>query len=328
MAGLSLCWSSATGAGAWTTGVADVLWCLTAAVWLLVLSAYTRSVVVGRRWRTELLDPVFAPFVVVGAIVPMLLGTALGAHAHVAGVVIFSVGFTVTAGLGGWLTGQWVVNDMTLQQWHPGYFLPTVAGGLVASTCSSTLELPTLARLCFGYGLVCWFLLGSILFLRLFTQPALPLPLTPTLAIEVAPPVVAGTAWFGINHGRVDTVALGLAGYAMLMVMMQLRLVPLYRRVRFGLGSWAFCFSYCAVFADALRWVNVTHPRHEGWWSSGFLAVVSVAVIILAARTATALRHSSFLSLPSTPSPTTTPRRQSHEHRAGSRTDPTSPRTR
>ncbi|MER7245753.1 hypothetical protein [Kribbella sp. NPDC000426] len=262
VAGLSLCWSSAGAVGGWALRVSDALWCLTAVVWLLVFSLYARAVTRGKRWRTELLDPVFAPFVPLGAIVPMLLGTALAAHAHVMGLALFGAGCLCTVLLGGWLTGQWVITDANLQQWHPGYFLPTVAGGLVASSCSSSLGLRTLAWAAFGYGLICWLLLGSILLLRLFTQPSLPVPLAPTLAIEVAPPAVAGIAWFGLNGGRTDPVALGLAGYA------------------------------------ALNWLAVAEPPYQRLWSLLLLAVVSTAICLLGVRTIRALRAGTFLPRP------------------------------
>jgi tellurite resistance protein TehA-like permease len=43
-----------------------------------------------------------------------------------------------------------------------------------------------------------------------------------------------------------------LAGYAGLMVLVQLRLLPVYLRLRFGVGSWSFTFSWCAAAALAI----------------------------------------------------------------------------
>lgn len=89
-----------------------------------------------------------------------------------------------------------------------------MAAPLLGATGCATLGYSELARLLLGYGVVCWLTLGSIILARLFTRAALPTPLVPTLAIELAPPVVAGTAWFAINGNRPDTVAYLLAGYA------------------------------------------------------------------------------------------------------------------
>jgi tellurite resistance protein len=61
---------------------------------------------------------------------------------------------------------------------------------------------------------------------------------TPTLAIEVAPPALAGLAYLAITHGRVDAVALALGGFTTLTVIVQLRLIPVYRRLAFGPAFW------------------------------------------------------------------------------------------
>jgi tellurite resistance protein len=53
---------------------------------------------------------------------------------------------------------------------------------------------------------------ASIISLGLFVVHTLPPPLLPTMAIELAPPVVAGNSWFAINGGRVDTPAASWPG--------------------------------------------------------------------------------------------------------------------
>ena len=140
-------------------------------------------------------------------IVPMMLGVAVAEHTDV-GQVAFLVALVLTVVLGAWLTGPWIIADLQLAHLHPAYFLPTKAGGLIASAGSAALGYETLARAMCGYGVICWMVLGPILILRLFAQPMLPLPLVPTIATQVAPPVVAGNAWFEMNGNRVDAVAL------------------------------------------------------------------------------------------------------------------------
>jgi tellurite resistance protein len=303
LAGLAEAWDTAARATGIPDVVASVLWIIVAAVWLATLVLYLANVVRHGRLGTELLDPVFAPFIAIAAIVPMLLGGALAAHARGAGVGVFVVGLVATVLIGALLSGQWILSDAELKQWHPGYFLPTVAGGLLASGTAASLGFPTLGWLMFGYGVVCWLVLGSILLLRLFTQPRLPLGLIPTMAIEVAPPVVAGAAWFALDGGRPDPVALAIAGYAGLMVLIQLRLAPLYRTVPFGLGWWAFSFSYCAVVVDGLRWLAAERAPHLTVWSAVLLAVASGAVLALVVRSITAATRGTFLPHPQPAAP-------------------------
>ncbi|WP_051818559.1 MULTISPECIES: hypothetical protein [Streptomyces] len=283
--GVAQCWSTAHASIAAPSWPGDALWVLAALSWLVCLVAYLISNFRAGRLRTELKDPTYAPFTSLIVIVPMLLGVTLAQHQRGAGESVFVVALVLTLALGGWLTAEWITADLRLSQWHPGYFLPTVAGGLIAAAGSAALGYESLARLMLGYGVTCWLVLGSILLLRLFTQPALPAPLVPTIAIEVAPPVVAGDAWFEINGERLDPVALFLAGYAVLMVLVQLRLVPVYRRVPFGPGWWSFSFSYAAAFALAIRWLDVEHVVHQRFWTYALLTIVSAGVAALAVPT-------------------------------------------
>jgi tellurite resistance protein len=303
LAGLAQCWTTAHETAGVPLAIGDTLWLVVAAVWCVVAFLYVRDLVRAGRLRTELRDPTFAPFTALAPIVAMLFGVDLAAHSRSAGVAVFAVALVLTVGVGGWLSGEWILSDISLAQWHPGYFLPTVAGGFLAASSSAQLGYHSIALLMFGYGAICWVVLGSILLARLFTQPLLPTPLRPTMAIEMAPPVVAGIAWFAINGNRVDAVALGLAGYALLMVLVQLRLIEVYRTVPFGVGWWAYAFSCAAVFVDALRWLSAEHSPHARDWAWALLAVVSTAAAGLVARTSVALAHGSFLPRPLVQSP-------------------------
>ncbi|AGZ44060.1 potassium-tellurite ethidium and proflavin transporter [Actinoplanes friuliensis] len=256
---------------------------------------YARDVVRGGRLRTELKDPVFAPFTALVVIVPMLLGVALGGHARAAGEAVFLVALVLTVALGGWLSGEWIIADLQLAQWHPGYFLPTVAGGLIAAGGSAAFGHGTLAMLMFGYGVICWLVLGSIILLRLFTAPTLPMALRPTIAIEVAPPAVAGNAWFLINGGHLDAISAGLAGYAVLMVLVQLRMIPVYRQVPFGPGWWAYSFSYAAVVTLAVGWLGAEPVPGRTAWIAVLLGVLTVAVVALSIPTVRRLAQGSYL---------------------------------
>jgi tellurite resistance protein len=306
LCGLAQAWATAhvvSGIPRWPS---DALWLVAATVWLACVIWYGHDVVRGGRLRTELRDPVFGPFIAVIVIVPMLLGVALAGHSRPAGDIVFGLALALTVAIGGWLAGEWIVTARPLAQWHPGYFLPTVGGGLIAAGGSAALGHRTLAMVMFGYGTICWLILGAIILLRLYTVPALPAPLLPTIAIEVAPPVVAGNAYFIINGGRVDAVAAGLAGYAILMALVQLRLIPIYGRVGFGPGWWAFSFSYAAAFTLALNWVAVGDTPGGIIWTAGLLAVVTAAIVALAVVTVRHLLAGTYLPAPAGTAPVAT----------------------
>jgi tellurite resistance protein len=147
----------------------------------------------------------------------------------------------------------------------------------------------------FGVGIISWVVLGSITLNRLFFQSGLPAGLVPTLAIEMAPPVVAGSAYFTLTGGRIDLLAYVLAGYAVLMVLVQVRLAPLYWRTPFAPSFWAFTFSYAAVASDAMCWIEFKHTT--GGPILGFVLLAAITLLIggIASRSLIAIRQGTFL---------------------------------
>ena len=141
----------------------------------------------------------------------------------------------------------------------------------------------------FGFGLVCWFVLGSLILARLFFGPPLPATLVPTLAIEVAPAAVAGLAWFALTDGRIGVVTQFLAGCGLLMVLVQVRFVPLYRRLSFSAAFWSFTFAWAAVVTVVLQWL--ASSRSPVAAAAAWSALLAITAVIggIAVRTLVAL---------------------------------------
>jgi tellurite resistance protein len=135
LAGLGVTWLTMAGYGRVPPAVGDIVLASAAVAWLIVLAGYLRYVLSVRpALVSDLLDPVAVPFASLALITPMLLAAdGLYPHAPAAGRVLFDVFLVLTVLLGGWFTGQWIYRPVSLDTCHPGYFLPTVAGGLIAS---------------------------------------------------------------------------------------------------------------------------------------------------------------------------------------------------
>jgi tellurite resistance protein len=106
----------------------------------------------------------------------------------------------------------------------------------------------------------------------------------PSMAIELAPPAVAGSAYFAL-HPRPDLVAYGIAGYAAVTLIAQLRLLPLYRGLSFSPSFWTFTFPCAAMASLALRWLAAEHPAGEKVYAWIIVAAVSALVAAIAVRT-------------------------------------------
>ncbi len=300
LAGLAESWHATEPILRTPQAIPNALSILAAVIWSLVTVAYLAQG--PRRALADLRDPVLSPFVPVATITGMLLAAALGQYEAGIGRVFVIVFLAITIAIGGWLTGQWIAGDVDPGSMHPGYFLPTVAGGMVGAFSAAQVHLHALAELSFGVGLICWLLLGSVLLNRLFFRSSLPAPLVPTLAIEIAPPVVAGVAYTALTGHTSGPFAFALAGYAVLMAIVQLRFLPLFVRQRFGLGFWAFTFSYAAAATDALEWVASRHPVGATVYATVTIASISALVLAIAIRTVVAVARGQLPKYaPSTP---------------------------
>ncbi len=297
LAGLAGVWHLSAGFLGTPPAVAGLLAIVTLAVWLLLLIGYSRRLLARRATLTEeLTHPITAPFI---ALIPLTLLVLIPVVASwsvpVATVVALICGVTLLV-LGGWLTGNWLGRGVALESLHSGYYLPTVGAGLITGTALAAIGMRDLGIAAVGLGGICWLLLGSIINNRNIVAGALPTPLIPTMAIDVAPVVVAGNAWFALNNGATDTAQLLLAGFAALMVLVQVRLyVLVYRGLTFSASFWAFTFSYCAVASYALRWLATNGNDASRVVSWVIVAAISAFLLWIAVRSATALRRGDFL---------------------------------
>jgi tellurite resistance protein len=299
LAGLAMCWRLAARLFGLPPQIGDVLFLVSAVVFLLFFTTFlTKLVLVPRALVADLTHPVFGPFNSLLPIGGMLLALGLEPYAYDMARVLFLVFFVSTLLLGGWMIGHWIVLDLDADKFSPAYFLPNVAGGLLGADIAASFGLTGLSWMSFGIGMISWATIGSIIFNRLFFRPSLPAAFIPTLAINIAPPVLVGDAYFELTGGRTDPLAYVFAGYAVLMLLVQVYLVPLYLKLKFTPGFWAFTFSYAAAAAFALRWIHLEQRTGLPILGYAVLTIITVLIGGIAIRSLIALRQGTFLPVP------------------------------
>lgn len=315
LAALCETWRIAEQYGSAPGAVGGGLAVLSALAWVSVLVAYLRFAAADRSaFPRDLADPVLAPFLSLALITPMLLAV-LGLVPYDPGLgrPLFDAFLVLTVLLGSWLTGQWIYGTLKLDSFHPAYLLPTAAGGLLGSDGAALIGQHRLAEVMFGLGALSWLIVGSVILGRLFLRPMLPTPLVPTLAVLVAPPAVASLAWFDSHGDHIDAVTAFLAGFGMLMVLAQVRLLPAFWRLPFMPGTWSFAFAWSAVASAALHWLNDTRPAGYQAGEYLLLAANSVLVTAIAARTVAAVCRGRLLPPDPTAGPAQAPLARSTE---------------
>jgi tellurite resistance protein len=263
--GLAACWGRlaaadpavagpAGGINAALTALGLVTWAALCAAWVLKLLRHPQQV--RSLWADSLhgsflaLAPV-STLLVVAVTAPVasdaLLLVTLHALVALALVLQLSIAWQVVAQL---TTGRIAPEQVT-----PALYLPTVAGGFVGAMALQGLGLHGWAVLLFGVGLGAWALLEARILHRLFAGP-LPLPLRPTLGLELAPTSVGALAmavlWPQLP-ADVLLVALGIGTGPALAVLARWRW---WTQTPFSAGFWSFSFplaAYAGVIVEAVR---------------------------------------------------------------------------
>jgi tellurite resistance protein len=305
LAGLASVWHAAERTLHTSQAIPDSIGVLAALVLITLLVCYALQG--AHTMMADLKHRIFSPFLSLAPITAMLLATELSAHLFTLGKTLVLVALVVTLLVGGFLTGEWMIADLDHNSAHPGYFLPTVAGGFVASYCAAEVGLRGLAEAAFGIGILCWTLVGSTILNRLFFHTSLPDAFVPTLAIEMAPPSVAGIAYFAISDGRRDFLSHALAGYAVLMVLVQIRMLPKFLRLTFGPGFWAFVFSWTATVNYALQWIALDKPPFATGYAIILIGGMTLFVAVVAFRTVVLVARGKLLPPRVLPAPATPP---------------------
>jgi tellurite resistance protein len=283
LSGLSGMWLLAGSTIGAPRAVGDAIAVVAGVVWCALAAAYLRQGL--RRIATDLRDTAAGPLLAAPVISGLLLGIVLSEHAAIAGRIVVIMFLGAGALLSGLLLGQWLNGGLEQDRLGPAIYLAGGGIGWVGTQAAYAIGLHHLAAMFFGIGVFTWVFVSSTVLDRLFYRPRLDPALIPSMAIELAPPTVAGSAYFVLAPGRPDLVAYGIAGYATTMVIAQLRLVPLYRRLSFSPSFWSFTFPGAATATLALRWLAADPPVGEKVYAWVIIAAASALVAAIAVRT-------------------------------------------
>src|SRR5512139_2561935 len=98
-----------------------------------------------------------------------------------------------------------------------------------------------------------WLAIESVLLHRLYTAKMLAPALRPTLGIQLAPPAVGCAAYLSVTRGTPDLFAYALIGYALLQVLLLLRIFLWIRQQPFAPSYWSFTFGATVLATDSMR---------------------------------------------------------------------------
>jgi tellurite resistance protein len=285
LAGLADLWSTAVTALRWPTGIGFAFWIVAAIAWVWLILAHTiRGAHCPDTLGSQLRHPVQGPLAALIPVVAMLLGDELYTFAPLAGTIVVLAAVAIATLFAAWILGFWMRGSVTVDAIHGGYFLPTVAAALVGATATADIGMTGLAIALFWTGTFFWIFTFALIFARLALRPPLPGPLVPTLAIFLAPPAVAGGAWFAIDHHTLGDIPFALAALTVLMLLLMVALIPLFRRIAFSLGFWSFTFPLAAAGRLAVGWLAITRPPGCNALIVIVVAIATAVILAIAVR--------------------------------------------
>jgi tellurite resistance protein len=285
LAGLAEVWGATGRLLGFPPVVAHIFWGIAAVAWVwLIIAHLVRGARSADSLAGQLRHPAQGPIAALVPITGMLIASDLLAFSRPAGITLFVVSLVVASVFAGWLIGTWLQGGIAVEAIHGGYLLPTVAAGFVGADVAGDTGMRLLGWALFGVGAFFWVVMTVLLIIRLAFRPSLPDPLVPTMAILVAPPGVAGIAWFSLAGLHAGAAPAAILGLGVILVVVQLALIPKYRRLKFSLGFWSFTFPTAAIVGDAILWLRVLTP--PGWQPITVVltAAVTLLVLLIAAR--------------------------------------------
>ncbi|MEI9700676.1 dicarboxylate transporter/tellurite-resistance protein TehA [Enterobacter cloacae] len=271
--GMGFAWRYASTFWPVTRWPGEGLVALAVVCWFLLTVAFiTRAVRFPRSVLAEMRHPVMSSFVSLFPATTMLVAIGFVPWYRPVSLVLFAVGVVVQLAYAAWQSaGLWRGNHPQ-EATTPGLYLPTVANNFISAMACGALGFHDAGLVFLGAGVFSWLSLEPVILQRLRSAGELPTALRTSLGIQLAPALVACSAWISVNGGEADTFAKMLFGYGLLQLLFMLRLLPWYMSQPFNASFWSFSFGVSALATTGL------HLGHSS--ASGFFHAIAVPLFI------------------------------------------------
>ncbi|WP_039028637.1 dicarboxylate transporter/tellurite-resistance protein TehA [Leclercia adecarboxylata] len=251
----------------------EILVSLAMVIWLLLTVAFiTRLVRFPGSVLAEMRHPVMSSFVSLFPATTMLVAIGFVPWYRPLALCLFTVGVVVQLSYAAWQSAGLWRGKHPEEATTPGLYLPTVANNFISAMACGALGFHDAGLVFLGAGVFSWLSLEPVILQRLRSAGELPAPMRSSLGIQLAPALVACSAWFSVNGGEADTFAKMLFGYGLLQLLFTLRLMPWYLVQPFNASFWSFSFGVSALATTGLH-LGQSSP-------SGFFHAIAIPLFI------------------------------------------------
>lgn len=234
--------------------VGEGLVALASGVWLLLVCAFlTRLACYPHSVIAEIHHPMMSSFVSLFPATTLLVAIGVAPYLRPVAVVMFSFGVVAQLGYAAWQSAGLWRGTHPQDATTPGLYLPTVANNFISAMACGALGYHDPGILFLGAGVFSWLSLEPAILHRMRSAGELPTPVRTSLGIQLAPALVACSAYLSVNGGVTDFFAKMLFGYGLLQLIFMLRLLPWYMAQPFNASFWSFSFGISALATTALH---------------------------------------------------------------------------
>lgn len=286
--------------------VGEVIHAVALVAWLVITSLYVAKWILARTNAVnEAEHPVLCCFIGLAGVATMLVAQGVLPYSRPVALALFSSGSIFTVAFGLWRTGILWRGGRDPAATTPVLYLPMVAGGFVTGIVAVALGWTEFAQLAFGAAFFTWLAIESVLLHRLYTAPALPPALRPTLGIQLAPPSVGASCYLAINSGQADLFVHMLIGYALIQALLLLRMSGWIAEQPFSAAYWAFTFGATALAGAVIRLAKSSPDSLFGYLAPVLFVGANLLVLTIFVRTLRLLLMGKLIPAPA-PTPKST----------------------
>lgn len=182
---------------------------------------------------------------------------------------------------------QWI-NGSHFQPPHlnPAWFIPIV-GNILVPIPAMAFGYSEAGWFFFAIGILFWPVLLTLIVHRLLFQPELPARMMPTLFILIPPPAIGFLSYLKLS-GTLDGFARILYFSAVFMTLLASSQIPKLIRLPFFISWWAYSFPLAAITVATFAMHERTGNVFYLGGSFVLLAIATIVILALLARTALA----------------------------------------
>lgn len=290
IAGLASAWRAAGSVWNLPAWPGQALTALAVLVFVVLLTLFiAKWMWLPAQAREEVRHPVQSSFLMMIPVSTMLVATLLLSHGPALARALYVIGIVGAVLLSVWQQGSVMQGGRDRKTATAALYLPSVAANFVGAIGASAFGWGTLAQLFFGAGVLSWLALESVLLNRMMHGEALPPSMRASFGVQLAPPAVGLLALFAASGLPPMLFALALFGYALVQLLLAIRLLPWLLEGGFGPGFWSFSFGITALSTGTFKLAaqGVALAAHLAPWvfllANGVVAIVGLRSVWLMA---------------------------------------------